>query len=243
VASRRKTFWYSDIHTKYCFEKTKFITFQNWKRRFMSNGHTPDYYRRFVQGTLRRIEHVNTWLRHNTVWDHSRSHVLIYINPLQHAALTASSLPWPKWQWQTYPLQTEDDIAAIDMMNTCLCRPNIKLHQMIRHQENFELSTMQIFNLLYKKYNYPLSSVCMIKLTGKINGNLASIFSRIQYLHSKDDIKYVSHLHSFYNRSNTPGSTAASFQTICPTLYMNYNLHVYDPISEQHKSTFCWLFM
>jgi len=68
---------------------------------------------------------------------------------------------------------------------------------MIRHQENFELSTMQIFNLLYKKYNHPLSSVCMIRLTGKINGNLASIFSRIQYPHSKDDIKYVFHLHSF----------------------------------------------
>ena len=122
------------IHTKYCFEKTKFINFQNRKRCCMSNGHTPDYYRRFVQGTLRRIEHVNTWPRHNTVWNHSRSHELIYINPLQHATLTALSIPWLKWQWQTYPLRTEDDITAIHLMSTCSGTPNIKLHQMIRHQ-------------------------------------------------------------------------------------------------------------
>ena len=71
--------------------------------------------------------------------------------------------------------------------------------------------------------------VCTTKLTGKINGNLATIFSRIQYLHSKDGIKYVFHLHSFYNRSNTLGSTSVSFQTICPTIHMTYNIHFHYP--------------
>jgi len=42
----------------------------------------------------------------------------------------------------------EDDIAAIDMMHTCLYMTNTILYPMIRHHYNFELSTMQTFNPL-----------------------------------------------------------------------------------------------
>ena len=69
---------------------------------------------------------------------------------------------------------------------------------------------------------------CLV-CTTKLTGNFATIFSRIQYLHSKDGIKYVFHLHSCYNRSNTPGSTSVSFQTICPTIHMTYNIHFHYP--------------
>jgi len=98
VATRSKTLWNSDIHTNDFSTKNTVITSHNWKRCSVSNGDTPYIYRRFVRWPLWWTEHVDTWFRHHTIWDHSRSYWLIYINPLQDTAPIARLLPWNQWQ-------------------------------------------------------------------------------------------------------------------------------------------------
>jgi len=72
--------------------------------------------------------------------------------------------------------------------------------------------------------------VCTTKLTGNINDNLTTIFSRIQHLHKQlMAVTNFFHLPSFYNRTNTLGTTAVSFQTMCPNTHMTYNIHFHYP--------------